>query len=68
MVCNSAVMATVLVICCFFLLPPGSLDQLDTKTPPFSHKTRTFSTAEQEEQEAASGTRDRRVSRKVYLM
>lgn len=49
----------------FFLpdiLPSGSLDNLDGRTPPRSLKIRTFSIAEQEEQEAASGTHDRRVS------
>ena len=40
----------------------GSLDQLDSRTPPRSLKIRTFSIAEQEEQGAPSGTHDRRVS------
>lgn len=40
----------------------GSLEQLSSKTPPRSLKIRTFSIAEQQEQEAASGTRDQRVS------
>ena len=39
----------------------GSLEQLTTKTPPKSLKIRTFSIEEQEEQEAASGTHDKRV-------
>jgi protein tyrosine phosphatase len=38
----------------------GSLDQLETRTPPKSLKIRTFSSEEQAEQEAASGTHDRR--------
>ena len=39
----------------------GSLEQLTMKTPPKSLKIRTFSIEEQEEQEAASGTHDKRV-------
>ena len=43
----------------------GSLEQIrvPAKTPPTSLKIRTFSIEEQEEQEAASGTRDKRVRR-----
>ena len=40
----------------------GSLEQLVKRTPPTSIKIRTFSIEEQEEQEAASGTHDKRVS------
>ena len=39
----------------------GSLEQIPARTPPRSLKIRTFSIEEQEEQEAASGTRDKRV-------
>ena len=39
----------------------GSLDQLDARTPPRSLRIRTYSVEEQAEQEAASGTHDRRV-------
>ena len=47
----------------------GSLDQLsESRTPPTSLKIRTFSIAEQEEQEAASGTHDRRVSCMVMVI
>ena len=45
------------------LFSVGSLEQINSKTPPRSLKIRTFSIAEQQEQEAASGTRDKRVSR-----
>ena len=41
----------------------GSLEQIPSRTPPRSLKIRTFSIEEQEEQEAASGTRDKRVRR-----
>ena len=40
----------------------GSLERIDIRTPPRSLKIRTFSIEEQQEQEAASGTHDRRVS------
>ena len=43
----------------------GSLEQLVKRTPPTSIKIRTFSIEEEEEQEAASGTHDKRVSRKI---
>jgi tyrosine-protein phosphatase non-receptor type 14/21 len=38
----------------------GSLDQLEARTPPRNLRIRTYSTEEQAEQEAASGTHDRR--------
>jgi len=41
--------------------PTGSLERLDYRTPPRSLKIRTFSIEEQQEQELASGTHDRRV-------
>ena len=44
-----------------------SLEQLVKRTPPTSIKIRTFSIEEQEEQEAASGTHDKRVSRKLSV-
>ena len=39
----------------------GSLENLGIRTPPRSLRIRTYSVEEQEEQEAASGTHDRRV-------
>ena len=39
----------------------GSLEHLVSRTPPHSLRIRTFSIEEQQEQEAASGTRDKRV-------
>ena len=44
-----------------YVMSPGSLEHLDTRTPPQSLKIRTYSVEEQEEQEAASGTYDKRV-------
>ena len=45
----------------------GSLEQLPAKSPPKTLKIRTFSIEEQEEQEAASGTHDKRVRRNAFL-